>query len=116
MSKEATVGELIQINEDGPVNWFRCILVVDEVKPWGVRAYCTVPQASGEPSRDAYRLLRLITVLIWSVAVIGVAAWVWGDRKATARSITTTGPQSPIVTDTKGDVRIDFNAPPEAPR
>jgi len=58
MSKEATVGELIQINEDGPANWFRCILVVDEVKPWGVRAYCTVPQASGEPSRDAYRLLR----------------------------------------------------------
>jgi hypothetical protein len=65
---------------------------------------------------DAYRLLRLITVLVWSVAVIGVAAWVWGDRKTTARSVTTTGPQSPIVTDTKGDVRIDFNAPPEAPR
>ena len=65
---------------------------------------------------DAYRLLRLITVLIWSVAVIGVAAWVWGDRNATARSVTTTGPQSPVITDTKGDVRIDFNAPPEAPR
>jgi hypothetical protein len=65
---------------------------------------------------DAYRLLRLITVLIWSVAVIGIAAWVWGDRTVTAHSVTTTGPQSPVVTDTKGDVRIDFNAPPEAPR
>jgi len=27
---------------------------------------------------DAYRLLRLIAVLIWSVAVIGVCAWVVG--------------------------------------
>jgi len=25
---------------------------------------------------DAYRLLRLIAVLIWSVAVIGIGAWV----------------------------------------
>jgi hypothetical protein len=61
---------------------------------------------------DAYRLLRLISVLIWSVAVIGIGAWFWGDRKAAAGSVTTTGPQSPIVKDTKGGVRIDFNAPP----
>src|SRR5215470_10112714 len=65
---------------------------------------------------DAYRLLRLISVLIWSVAVLGIAAWIWGDRNTTVPSITTTGPQSPVVTDTKGDVRIDFNAPAEAPR
>jgi hypothetical protein len=65
---------------------------------------------------DAYRLLRLISVLIWSVAVIGIGAWIWGDRKAPANSVTTTGPQSPVVQDTKGDVRIDFNAPPAAPK
>jgi hypothetical protein len=65
---------------------------------------------------DAYRLLRLITVLIWSVAVIGIAAWIWGERKPTAQSVTTTGPQSPVVTDTKGDVRIDFNSPSGVPR
>jgi hypothetical protein len=64
---------------------------------------------------DAYKLLRLITVLIWSVAVIGIAAWIWGDRRSTAH-VTTTGPQSPVVNDTKGDVRIDFNSPPGAPR
>jgi hypothetical protein len=63
---------------------------------------------------DAYRLLRLISVLIWSVAVIGIVAWIWGDRKAATSSITTTGTQSPVVKDTKGDVRIDFNAPPES--
>lgn len=26
---------------------------------------------------DAYRLLRLITVLTWSLAVVGIGAWVW---------------------------------------
>jgi hypothetical protein len=65
---------------------------------------------------DAYRLLRLISVLIWSVAVIGIGAWIWGDRKAAAaHSVTTTGPQSPVVQDTNGDVRIDFNPPPPSP-
>jgi hypothetical protein len=57
---------------------------------------------------DAYRLLRLITVLIWSVAVIGIAAWLWGIQKAPASSASTTGQQSPIVQGTKGDVRIDI--------
>jgi len=73
---------------------------------------------------DAYRLLQLITVLVWSVAVIGVAAWLWGDHKGQAsavttsgpRAVTTSGPQSPVVQDTKGDVRIDFNAPQADPR
>jgi hypothetical protein len=68
---------------------------------------------------DAYRLLRLICVLIWSVGVIGLGAWIWGDRKAAASSvttITTTGPQSPVVQGTNGDVRIDLNAPPPAPK
>jgi hypothetical protein len=65
---------------------------------------------------DAYRLLRLISALIWSVAVIGVAAWFWGDRAAAARSVTTSGSQSPVVQDTKGDVRIDFNTSPSAPK
>ena len=65
---------------------------------------------------DAYGLLRLISVLIWSVAVIGIAAWFWGDRIAAARSVTTSGPQSPVVQDTKGDVRIDFNTSQSAPK
>jgi hypothetical protein len=32
--------------------------------------------------------------------------------KSAASSVTTTGPQSPVIQDTKGDVRIDFNAQP----
>jgi hypothetical protein len=36
----------------------------------------------------AYRLLRLIAVLVWSVAVLGIGAWVWAE---TGPSVTVTG-------------------------
>jgi hypothetical protein len=65
---------------------------------------------------DAYRLLRLISVLIWSVGVIGLGAWIWGDRNGAASSVTTTAPQSPVVQGTKGDVRIEFNATQPSPK
>jgi hypothetical protein len=61
---------------------------------------------------DAYRLLRLISVLTWFVAVMGIAAWVWGDRVSARSLTTTTGPQSPIFSDTKGNVRIEYNTSP----
>src|SRR5215470_3116592 len=65
---------------------------------------------------DAYRLLRLITVLIWSVAVIGIAAWIWGNAKVAQGSTSTAGSQSPIINDTKGGVHIEYNAIPMAPK
>lgn len=67
--------------------------------------------------KDAYRLLRLITVSVWSVAMIGVAAWIIGDQKSSPQSstITTSGPQSPIVQDTKGNVQMNFGTPPDGP-
>ena len=61
---------------------------------------------------DAYRLLRLISVLVWSVAVIGIGAWVWGDKKL---SMQTTGSNSPIVKDVKGSVTIS-NTKDAAPK
>jgi hypothetical protein len=70
---------------------------------------------------DAYRLVRFINVSIWSVMVIGIAAWFWGNRnagliaKAPPQNVSvTTGPQSPIITDTEGDVRINFDPQLEA--
>lgn len=59
MAESRQVGEsdLIQVNEDGPQNWFRCILVVDEVKSWGVQAYAIIPQARDKCSADAFMRL-----------------------------------------------------------
>jgi hypothetical protein len=40
------------------------------------------------PSAQAYRLLRLITGAVWSVAVIGIIAWVYvstGSRSVVAK-------------------------------
>jgi hypothetical protein len=56
--KVVAAGDLIQVNEDGPGHWFRCILVVDSVKGWGVQAYCVMPAARGRPSGDAYMRLE----------------------------------------------------------
>jgi hypothetical protein len=56
-SKPVEENDLIQVNEDGPENWFRCILVVDEVKSWGVQAYAIIPQARDKVSADAFMRL-----------------------------------------------------------
>jgi hypothetical protein len=55
--KVIAAGDLIQVNEDGPENWFRCILVVNRVESWGVGAYCTTPSGRGRPSCDAFTRL-----------------------------------------------------------
>lgn len=35
---------------------------------------------------DAFRLLRMISILIFLVAVIGIAAWVWTESRQTAKA------------------------------
>jgi hypothetical protein len=56
MNEERPLAEndLIQVNEDGPPDWFRCILVVDDVLSWGVQAYCSLPGIRGGHSNDVY--------------------------------------------------------------
>jgi hypothetical protein len=73
--------------------------------------------------REGYRLLRLIAVLIWSVALAGIGAWVWTSQPVTAQpastsgtTITTHGPGSPIVSGTRGDVDLTIGNPPDAAR
>jgi hypothetical protein len=36
------------------------------------------------PAAEAYRLLRLITGAVWSVAIIGIAAWVYVETRQPA--------------------------------
>src|SRR5919112_433245 len=38
------------------------------------------------PSAEAYRLLRLITGAVWSVAIVGIAAWVYVETRPAAIS------------------------------
>ena len=57
---------------------------------------------------DAFQLVRLMAVLIWSVAVIGIGAWIWAAQMPPKPSITTTGDQGPVTPDTNG---IEFGQP-----
>ena len=60
---------------------------------------------------DAYRFLRLITVLVWSVAVIGIAAW-FGATESDRKCYRDHWSPSSVVQGTKGDVRIEYNSAP----
>ena len=49
--------EIVQANERVP-HWFRCLVVVDEIKGWGVQGYTTIPHPQRPPG-DAYIRLNL---------------------------------------------------------
>lgn len=38
------------------------------------------------PAEKAYKLLRLITIAVWSIAVVGVCAWVYTTTAQPARA------------------------------
>ena len=54
--------------------------------------------------------LPLLSIMIAAAALIGVAAWVFADKKGQPQqpTISTSGPQSPVVSGTKGNVQIEF--------
>lgn len=55
--KKIQKGDIIQITDQGN-KWFPCLLIVDEVKSWGVQAYITMPRKDGEPLGNAYYRLQ----------------------------------------------------------
>ena len=64
------------------------------------------------PKRSVgFRYLPLLSIMIATAALIGVAAWAIVDKKEpTQQTISTTGPQSPVVTgNNKGKLQIDFS-------
>ena len=66
---------------------------------------------------DAYRLLRLISVLVLAVAIAGIGAWVWVETRGDGRTVAgdqelrieTHGASSPVVTDTDGNVTVNID-------
>lgn len=64
---------------------------------------------------QAYRLLSLVVILVWSVALAGIGAWVYTSVAADPQPATlnqqSQGSQSPNVGQVKGDVTISINQP-----
>jgi hypothetical protein len=52
VEREIKQHDIIQANPKVK-NWARCLLIVDEVKSWGVQAYTVIPAARDAPSGDA---------------------------------------------------------------
>lgn len=50
------IGEIVQANEKAP-HWFRCLIIVEEIKPWGIQGFTTIPNKERGPG-DAYIRLQ----------------------------------------------------------
>lgn len=62
-------GDIVQItDEEHP--WYPALLIVDEVKSWGVQAACLMPQSNGSPSEcgQAFNRLRFAEIEIVGAA------------------------------------------------
>lgn len=61
-------GDIVQITN--PLHpWYPCLLVVDEVKSWGVQAYVSIPRSnSNRDVGDAYN-----TLVSTDFEIVGVA-------------------------------------------
>ena len=58
MMRDYNVGDIIQITDEKHA-WFPCLLIISDVKQWGVIAYITIPKSndgSEFPSRAFNRL------------------------------------------------------------
>ncbi len=61
---------------------------------------------------DAYRLLKLMVVLVWSVAIAGIGAWAWVEVGAKpSGEISTEGDCSPVIVGTEGNVTFSSDCP-----
>jgi hypothetical protein len=65
------------------------------------------------PPQEAYRLLRLITVAVWSVAIVGILAWVYVGSSSAAR--VDVGAGAVGVGGDVTDSSITVGSPPDTP-
>mgnify|MGYP001588327138 CR=1 FL=1 len=74
MNDEIQEGDIVQIIDETHA-WFPCLLVVSEVKLWGVIAYAFIPQKNdgSEPVAQAFNRLESKQIYKVGVTAIGVA-------------------------------------------
>lgn len=69
MTKSVNRNDIVQIIDEGHP-WFPALLVVSEVKPWGVQAYTLIVTNNEEPNGQAYNRLPTGTFEVVGRAVI----------------------------------------------
>jgi hypothetical protein len=66
-------GDIVQII-DVQHPWYPCLLIVDEVKPWGIQAACIIPESNdgSELPVTAWNRLRTEQVVVVGQAMITI--------------------------------------------
>ena len=64
------VGDVIQIT-DPEHSWYPCLLIVDEVKSWGVQAYAFIPKTNDGSEKAGLAFNRL---KFGQIAYVGMSA------------------------------------------
>lgn len=72
MSEKVQKGDVVQITNDDH-HWFACLIVVTEVRSWGVIGYAMLPTNDDKPNGTAYIRLKND-----DFQVIGMASLVLG--------------------------------------
>ena len=65
------VGDIVQIVNENHA-WYPCLLIIDEVKSWGVQAYALIPKSNdgSEPVSLAYNRIKTEDFVVVGVASI----------------------------------------------
>lgn len=64
------VGSIVQIDPEKMGGWGGCLVVVSEVKTWGIQGYVQIPSNTPEKTGQAY-----IRVKTEDFVVCGMAEW-----------------------------------------
>ena len=72
-------GAVVQIT-DPSHHWFPCLLIVDEVRPWGIQGYAVVPISNAKPQSTSQAFIRLETA---QFKYIGEAKVTTGEEENT---------------------------------
>ncbi len=73
--KEVQQGDVVQIDPESHARFAACLMVVTDVKNWGLQGYIIVPGVTGS-DRAYYRVNN------GGYAKVGVAKWLRGDEAA----------------------------------
>lgn len=69
---EIAEGGIVQITDENHP-WFPCLVIVSEVKSWGIEGYVTIPRNDGEPCGNAYiRLESRVFERVGASAIVRV--------------------------------------------
>jgi hypothetical protein len=54
---KSDIGDIVQITDESH-HWYPCLIIVTEVKSWGIQGYITIPSNDNNPNGNAFIRLK----------------------------------------------------------